>query len=165
MTWKLTSVRLHRRLYEPDPFSRILCENTVTTSPDPERGAAALGCPPNRREFSPAPARCSLSTAAKAQMDDGRPTRRSWASAPFTRHYRPKRRAWSSWCARSSSVRAEARDPWSATASRLRCWRLLRSNAEALGARSGTQQVLAAPRAHWTQAAAEQNELLELTSG
>src|SRR6202044_401617 len=42
---------------------------------------------------------------------------------------------------------------------------LLRSNAEALARDAGTQQVIAGADEHiWTQPAAEQNELLELTS-
>jgi len=41
---------------------------------------------------------------------------------------------------------------------------LMRSNAEALASDTGTQQVLAGAGEHiWTQATAEQNELLELT--
>ena len=141
-------------------------EKTVTTSPNQSERPLRSDARRNRERILTGARAVFAEHGGEAQMDDVA-HRAGVGVGTVYRHY-PTKEALLVELVREKFKRfaAEARDalerdgePFEVLAD------LLRSNAEALARDAGTQQVLAGAGEHiWTQAAAEQNELLELTS-
>ena len=148
------------------PLVKDTCKKTVTTSPNQTERPLRSDARRNRERIL-AGARAEFAEHGnEAQMDDV--ARRAGVGVGTVYRHYPTKEALLVALVREKFKRfaAEARDalkrdgePFEVLAD------LMRSNAEALQRDAGTQQVLAGAGEHiWTEAAAEQGELLELTS-
>jgi AcrR family transcriptional regulator len=138
----------------------------VTTSPDQSERPLRADARRNRERILTGARAVFAESGSDAQMDDV--ARRAGVGVGTVYRHYPTKEALVVELVREKLKRftAEARDalerdgePFDVLTD------LMRSNAEALARDTGTQQVLAGAGEHiWTQAAAEQNELLEVTS-
>jgi AcrR family transcriptional regulator len=148
------------------PLVKDPCEKTVTTSPDQSERPLRADARRNRERILTGARAVFAESGSDAQMDDV--ARRAGVGVGTVYRHYPTKEALLVELVREKLKRftAEAQDalerdgePFDVLTD------LMRSNAEALARDTGTQQVLAGAGEHiWTQAAAEQNELLEVTS-
>ena len=148
------------------PFVKDPCEETVTTSPHQSERPLRSDARRNRERILAGARAVFAEYGSEAQMDDV--ARRAGVGVGTVyRHYPTKeallvelvREKFRRFTSEAREALASDGEPFELLAN------LMRSNAEALARDAGTQQVLAgAGETIWTQAAAEQRELLELTS-
>jgi AcrR family transcriptional regulator len=148
------------------PFVKDPCEETVTTSPHQSERPLRSDARRNRERILAGARAVFAEYGSEAQMDDV--ARRAGVGVGTVyRHYPTKeallvelvREKFRRFTSEAREALASDGEPFEVLAN------LMRSNAEALARDAGTQQVLAgAGETIWTQAAAEQRELLELTS-
>ena len=148
------------------PFVKDPCEDTVTTSSSQSERPLRSDARRNRERILSGARAVFAEYGSDAQMDDV--ARRAGVGVGTVYRHYPTKEALLVELVREKFriFTAEARDalerdgePFEVLAE------LMRSNAEALARDAGTQQVLAGAGEHiWTQAAAAQTELLELTS-
>ena len=148
------------------PFVKDPCEDPVTTSSSQSERPLRSDARRNRERILSGARAVFAECGSDAQMDDV--ARRAGVGVGTVYRHYPTKEALLVELVREKFriFTAEARDalerdgePFEVLAE------LMRSNAEALARDAGTQQVLAGAGEHiWTQAAAAQTELLELTS-
>jgi len=148
------------------PFVKDRCEKIVTTSSDQTERPLRSDARRNRERILTGARAVFAEQGGEAQMDDV--ARRAGVGVGTVyRHYPTKeallvelvREKFRGFSAEAREALERDGEPFEALAE------LMRSNAEALARDAGTQQVIAGAGEHiWTQAAAEQNELMELTS-
>ncbi len=148
------------------PFVKNPCEDSVTTTPNQSERPLRSDARRNRERILSGARAVFAECGSEAQMDDV--ARRAGVGVGTVYRHYPTKEALLVALVREKFklFAAEARDalerdgePFEVLAD------LMRSNAEKLGRDAGTQQVLAGAGEHiWTHAAAEQAELLDLTS-
>jgi AcrR family transcriptional regulator len=148
------------------PFVKDPCEKTVTTSSDQSERPLRSDARRNRERILSGARAVFAESGGEAQMDDV--ARRAGVGVGTVyRHYPTKeallvelvREKFTLFAAEARAALERDGEPFEVLTD------LMRSNAEALERDAGTQQVLAgAGEQIWTQAAAEQTELLDLTS-
>jgi AcrR family transcriptional regulator len=148
------------------PFVKDPCEHTVTTSSDQSKRPLRSDARRNRERILSGARAVFAECGSEAQMDDV--ARRAGVGVGTVyRHYPTKeallielvREKFTHFAADTRDALERDGEPFEVLAE------LMLANAEALERDAGTQQVLAGAGEHiWTHAAAEQAELLELTS-
>jgi AcrR family transcriptional regulator len=148
------------------PFVKDPCEHTVTTSSDQSERPLRSDARRNRERILSGARAVFAECGSEAQMDDV--ARRAGVGVGTVyRHYPTKeallielvREKFKHFAADTRDALERDGEPFEVLAE------LMLANAEALERDAGTQQVLAGAGEHiWTHAAAEQAELLELTS-
>jgi AcrR family transcriptional regulator len=148
------------------PVVKDTCEQAVTTSSNQSQRPLRADARRNRERILSGARAVFAESGSEAQIDDV--ARRAGVGVGTVyRHYPTKeallvelvREKFRFFAAEAQDALERDGEPFEVLAD------LMRSNAEALASDAGTQQVLAGAGEHiWTQAAAEQNELLELTS-
>jgi AcrR family transcriptional regulator len=148
------------------PLVKDPCEQTVTTSPTHSARPLRADARRNRESILSGARAAFAEHGNETQMDDV--ARRAGVGVGTVYRHYPTKEALLVELVREKFKRfaAEARDALERDGEPFEVLvDLLRANAEALERDAGTQQVLAGAGEHiWTRAAAEQNELLELTS-
>jgi AcrR family transcriptional regulator len=148
------------------PLVKDPCEKTVTTSPNQSERPLRSDARRNRERILTGARAVFAEYGSEAQMDDVARQAGVGVGTVY-RHYPTKealvvelvREKLKRFAGQAREALDREGEPFEVLAD------LLRSNAEALARDAGTQQVIAGADEHiWTQAAAEQNELLELTS-
>ena len=148
------------------PLVKDPCELIVTTTSNPSERPLRSDARRNRERILSGARAVFAECGSEAQMDDV--ARRAGVGVGTVyRHYPTKeallvelvREKFRLFAAEAREALERDGEPFEVLAD------LMRSNAEALERDAGTQQVLAGAGEHiWTHAAAEQNELLELTT-
>lgn len=148
------------------PFVKDPCEETVTTAPNQSERPLRSDARRNRERILSGARAVFAEYGSDAQMDDV--ARRAGVGVGTVyRHYPTKeallvelvREKFRGFASEAREALASDGEPFEVLAA------LMRSNAEALASDAGTQQVLAGAGEHiWIHAAAEQTELLVLTS-
>jgi AcrR family transcriptional regulator len=148
------------------PVVKDPCEKTVTTSSEQSERPLRSDARRNRERILTGARAVFAEYGGEAQMDDV--ARRAGVGVGTVYRHYPTKEALLVELVREKFRRfsAEARDALEREGEPFEVLvDLMRSNAEALARDTGTQQVIAgAGEQIWTQAAAEQSELLELTS-